>query len=206
MINLNEIGVYSERIPKNIFENIKSLVNTASEDHNNELVGQIEKELKINLNQHKDISEYLLKIVTKTNLFQEYMVDLMKQNNKNFLNLKLVSSWINFQKENEFNPLHTHDGIFSYIIFIKIPYSYEEQKKLFPKTRPTDIRCGTTCFLTANRSARGGIVENFLPLDFSYEGTIYFFKADKFHLVYPFYNTKEERITMSGNIDLNYDS
>jgi len=140
MINLNEIGVYSERIPKNIFENIKSLVNTASEDHNNELVGQIEKELKINLNQHKDISEYLLKIVTKTNLFQEYMVDLMKQNNKNFLNLKLVSSWINFQKENEFNPLHTHDGIFSYIIFIKIPYSYEEQKKLFPKTRPTDIR------------------------------------------------------------------
>jgi hypothetical protein len=130
MINLNEIGVYSERIPKNIFENIKSLVNTASEDHNNEVVGQIEKELKINLNQHKDISEYLLKIVTKTNLFQEYMVDLMKQNNKNFLNLKLVSSWVNFQKENEFNPLHIHDGIFSFIVFIKIPYSYEEQKKI----------------------------------------------------------------------------
>ena len=207
MKDLSHINVFSERIPDNIFSNIKSLVNVSSKDWNQNLAGNIQKEIAIDLNQYRDINEYILKITTRTNLFEKYMDVLLNQKaNPEFVNLKLGMSWINFQKENEFNPMHIHTGVFSYIIFIKIPYSFEGQAKLFPKTKISDIRCGVTSFLTPNYFTKGGIKEDFLPLNPSYEGVIYFFRADLNHLVYPFYNTKEERITMSGNIDLNYDS
>jgi hypothetical protein len=207
MKNLNHIGVFSEKIPDSIFSNIKGLVNVASKDWNQYLVGNIQKEVLIDLNQHKDINEYILNIITRTDLFQSYMDQILNQKaNPEFVNLKLGMSWINFQKENEFNPMHIHIGIFSYIIFIKIPYSFEEQAKLFPKTKISDIRCGVTSFLTPNYFTKGGIKEDFLPLNPSYEGVIYFFRADLNHLVYPFYNTKEERITMSGNVVLDYDA
>ena len=207
MKDLSHINVFSERIPDSIFSNIKSLVNVSSKDWNQNLVGNIQKEIAIDLNQYRDINEYLLKITTRTNLFEKYMDVLLNQKaNPEFVSLKLDMSWINFQKENEFNPMHIHTGVFSYIIFIKIPYSYEEQIKLFPKTKPLSVRCGVTSFLTPNYFTKGGISEDFLPLNPSYEGVIYFFRADLNHLVYPFYNTKEERITMSGNVVLDYDA
>ena len=34
--------------------------------------------------------------------------------------------WINYQKKNEFNPPHDHDGKLSFVIYLKIP---EELKK-----------------------------------------------------------------------------
>jgi len=207
MKDLSHINVFSEKIPEDIFLNIKNLVNFHLEDHNEYLVGHIKKEVSIDLKQCKDIDKYLLKILTKTNLFENYMKGIIgQQHEQSFVELRVGKVWMNFQKENEFNPIHIHSGVFSFIIFIKIPYSYEEQAKLFPKTKLEDIRCGATSFLTFDHSIRGGIREEFLPLNPSYEGIIYFFRADLNHLVYPFYNTQEERITMSGNINLSHGS
>ena len=38
----------------------------------------------------------------------------------------LTALWINYQKANEFNPPHDHDGKLSFVIYLKIP---EELKK-----------------------------------------------------------------------------
>ena len=38
----------------------------------------------------------------------------------------LSALWINYQKQNEFNPPHDHDGKLSFVIYLKIP---EELKK-----------------------------------------------------------------------------
>ena len=37
--------------------------------------------------------------------------------------------WVNYQKQYEFNPSHIHDGVYSFVIWMKIPYEYEEQNK-----------------------------------------------------------------------------
>ena len=43
---------------------------------------------------------------------------------------KLTSWWVSYQKKNEFFSYHHHSGIYSFVIWMQIPTSYAEQKKL----------------------------------------------------------------------------
>ena len=40
----------------------------------------------------------------------------------------ISSLWANFQKKYEFNPPHTHGGVYSFIVFVNVPYNYESEK------------------------------------------------------------------------------
>ena len=40
---------------------------------------------------------------------------------------KLTSWWVSYQKKNEFFSYHHHSGIYSFVIWMKIPYSYRDQ-------------------------------------------------------------------------------
>ena len=46
------------------------------------------------------------------------------------VSLILESFWANYQYKHEFNPVHDHGGAFSFVIWMKIPYDCEDQKKL----------------------------------------------------------------------------
>ena len=46
-------------------------------------------------------------------------------------NLVIDTSWANFQKKYEFNPPHIHSGLFSWIIFVKIPYDLKNEENYF---------------------------------------------------------------------------
>ena len=35
--------------------------------------------------------------------------------------------WVNYQYQHEFNPLHDHTGIYSFVIWLKIPTEFDEQ-------------------------------------------------------------------------------
>ena len=41
----------------------------------------------------------------------------------------LSSMWVNYQKQTEFNPLHDHNGVYSFVIWMKIPTRHFEQNK-----------------------------------------------------------------------------
>ena len=41
----------------------------------------------------------------------------------------LNSFWVNYQKQTEFNPLHDHGGVYSFVIWMKIPTRHSEQNK-----------------------------------------------------------------------------
>ena len=45
-------------------------------------------------------------------------------------NYVLSEFWVNFQKKYEFNPVHFHAGVFSFVIWIKIPVSFKKEKNL----------------------------------------------------------------------------
>ena len=113
----------------------------------------------------------------------------------------LNSFWVNYQKQTEFNPLHDHGGVYSFVIWMKIPTRHFEQNKnpVFLGTNSNSV--STFCFRYVNIL---GNTEYWLyEMNPEVEGTILFFPAKLLHAVYPFYNCEEDRISISGNISLN---
>jgi len=114
----------------------------------------------------------------------------------------LRSLWVNYQKQNEFNPLHDHTGIYSFVIWMKIPTNWKDQFKLpFLKgIKGNDKRPSSFEFAIPCRD--GGLVTPHYKMSADWEGHMLFFPARMFHQVYPFYDCDEERISISGNIGL----
>ena len=116
--------------------------------------------------------------------------------------MKLTAFWANYQYKNEFNPSHRHTGVYSFVIWLKIPYNWEEQNKLphLKDIKEIDKKPGLFEFEYIN--ILGHIKTFSYLLNSDYEGTMLFFPAALRHCVYPFYNTDEPRISISGNIAL----
>jgi hypothetical protein len=113
----------------------------------------------------------------------------------------LPEFWVNFQKQHEFNPIHDHGGVYSFVIFMKIPYDWREQHRL-PFVADSNTPCASN-FEFVYTDILGKIRTHKYKLDSSWEGTMLFFPSEMKHQVYPFYNCEEERVTISGNIKYN---
>ena len=102
--------------------------------------------------------------------------------------------WVNYQYQTEFNPEHAHTGITSFVIWMKIPTHYKDQHNLdFHSNAASDFQ------FTYN-NILGGTVEYPIFMSPEMEGTIMLFPSTLHHQVYPFYNTEEPRISISGNL------
>jgi len=109
--------------------------------------------------------------------------------------------WVNYQKQGEFNPSHGHTGVYSFVIWMKIPTDWEEQNKLPMAANSNDPKISSFVFYYLN--TQGGTEEWGYRLDSTYEGTMLFFPSTMSHAVYPFFNCEEDRISISGNVLLN---
>ena len=107
----------------------------------------------------------------------------------------LGSLWVNFQKKHEFNPLHNHSGLFSFVIWMKIPYEWENEKEL-PWVKGSNCEGNVGNFALVDRSLSSQI----FFMNKGMEGHCVFFPSNFFHMVYPFYTSDEERVSISGNI------
>ena len=115
--------------------------------------------------------------------------------------LELSSLWINYQKETEFNPLHHHEGTYSFVIFMKIPTSYKDQQKL-PFVKGANEKHAVSNFWFTYTNVLGDVTGYYYEMSPKVEGTLLFFPSQLQHQVFPFYNCKEERITISGNVGI----
>jgi hypothetical protein len=97
--------------------------------------------------------------------------------------------WINIHKQNEFVPCHQHDGVFSYSIWMKIPYDSTKEKY-----------SGNFDFLYTDVLGRTRMEH--IKLSKKDEGTIIIFPSKLHHVVWPFYNNEKIRISVSGNVML----
>jgi hypothetical protein len=43
------------------------------------------------------------------------------------------NTWINYQKKTEYNPVHHHSGVYSYVIWYQIPYYLKDEQQLYNK-------------------------------------------------------------------------
>lgn len=109
----------------------------------------------------------------------------------------LTSAWVNFQRKHEFNPVHDHHGLYSFVIWIKIPYSMENEKKNNSVKYSNMPVAGAFSFLYNN--SLGFISSHTILADVEYESTVLIFPASLKHCVYPFYTSDDYRISVSGN-------
>ena len=172
-----------------------------SEEEMNFLNDAISEENKKNFNRHLagNISKSEL-IEDKDNWFYETALKKLieKKEKSQIEKLKLKPFWVNYQKQNEFNPLHNHSGLYSFVVFMKIPTHWKEQHALnsYLQSHP----CASDfCFHYPEKDI---IYTTHFKLSPEDEGRMLFFPAGLAHQVYPFYGTEEERITISGNISL----
>ena len=112
----------------------------------------------------------------------------------------LENIWVNFQKKGEFQPLHSHGGMFSFVIWMDIPYHPKDEAKLsFTRSNSSGSTCGNFSFVTSNETSRS-VREYFIELSPEKNGYCCFFPSDLCHQVYPFYTSDKDRISISGNI------
>ena len=104
----------------------------------------------------------------------------------------LTSMWINYQKPNDFNPPHDHDGKLSFVAYLQIP---EELKKENAAYRGKSCGPGGIQFLFGDGIRDCITYQSFFPE----ENDLFIFPSTLKHFVYP-YKSKVERVSISGNI------
>jgi len=109
--------------------------------------------------------------------------------------------WVNYQHKHEFNPLHDHSGVYSFVIWMKIPTSFSDQKKNPFANQANDNSISNFLFQYLN--ILGQSTDYRYEMSPEWEGTLLFFPSQLLHVVYPFYDCDEDRISVSGNIKLN---
>ena len=164
--------------------------------HNHHLVGHIQRQYALDEKVYDQLESLLQPFV------EEYPERFPQfYNNVSILSdslpVKLQSAWVNFQKKHEYNPVHDHDGLFSFVIWLDIPYNIEDERNHCESRVDTS---GCFCFYYINQF--GAITDLLIPADKKAENTALFFHAGFKHAVYPFYTSDNYRISVSGNFCL----
>jgi hypothetical protein len=114
---------------------------------------------------------------------------------------QLSDLWVNFQKKGEFQPLHNHSGLFSFVIWMDIPYHWKDEAKLpFARSSNADRPSGGNFAFMYPTCIDRGVMDYMIQMSPEMNGYCCFFPSDLCHQVYPFYTSDKERITISGNI------
>jgi len=111
---------------------------------------------------------------------------------------KLNPPWVNFQRKHEYNPMHNHSGTFSFVIWLKIPYTIEQEKSATNYVLEDKNNAGTFNFHYTD--ALGLLTSWSIPADRTYERRMIMFPASLNHSVNPFFSSDEFRISVSGNL------
>ena len=196
---LEKLKVASFELPKDCFEYLKTIIHVNRKKYNHQLYGHIKEEYV--LPQLSDsFYNFILQDCFDNPFIKEHAskLDFLSKDRA----FCVGDIWVNFQKKYEFNPPHNHKGVFSFVIFVNIPYDLKEEENFF-KTNAKPQYNSTSKFSFLNTEIDGSILSTCLDVDKSFEGKMIMFPAKQLHEVFPFYTTDDYRITISGNILLN---
>ena len=160
---------------------------------NHKLAGHLKHEF--DLSQCKSYVEELLapyvsSYTKEFNILEEYNLTT------NSDHLYLDSLWVNFQQKHEFNPVHFHSGVLSFVLWLSVPYNSYMENHLYPNVNGGPQ---TSAFCFHYISSIGDIRTHAIPADETYENRVVIFPARLRHSVNPFYTSDRFRISISGN-------
>ena len=193
---LPNTALYDIKLPDSIVNRLWSYISKARNKCNTTLAGNISESYNL-----IDEDDYFFETVLK-----EISISYVNENNRvkdfqpiqNNLELYLKKLWVNYQYKHEFNPMHIHGGVLSFVIWIKIPTEAEEQHNL-----PFSKNCNTPSasdFGIAYTDILGNIQPYKIQLSPQDNGLMMLFPASLNHQVYPFYECDEKRVSISGNV------
>ena len=167
---------------------------------NKELAGNIKREYQL-IESKKHIEQLLAPLVQSHDKEFDYIKNTIATLSAKKAQITLNSCWVNFQKKYEFNPLHSHSGLLSFVIWINVPYDMNEEHKLSPGVESNLNQAGMFSFVFPD--TLGGVKPFLIPIDKSMENNIILFPSNFHHMVYPFFSSDGYRISVSGNLKLN---
>ena len=165
-----------------------------SKKNNHQLVGNIRKEFVLTKSK-EHINKLLEPYIWEFDHSFGYISSMAVLNDDCLLSLD--SMWVNFQEKYEFNPAHSHTGVLSFVIWIDIPYTIEDEKRLSPGAESRNPLAGAFTFHYTN--SLGKISHQHISADCSMENHFFLFPAPLTHSVAPFYTSDKYRISVSGN-------
>jgi len=200
-IDFPNYGVIQSVLPQSIVNQLNDYIDIAKkkdETHNKKLAGNISLSLEL-FDTKNIIFPFVMLIMKEYEKIYPKPFRLLATD-KNY-NAELQSLWVNFQYQNEFNPMHDHSGTYSFVIWLKIPTNFKEQsnKSIAKNSSNPDV---ISNFALTYTDVFGKIRELLFGMDKDREGQILFFPAQINHSVYPFYDEDDARVSVSGNIGL----
>jgi len=189
-------AVFSDEELAPLKEEILEIQNNFSqgEKHNSHLAGNIRKEFV--LTKSKDhVNKLLEPFLLQYEESFGHIGSVSVSNNDQLLGLDRM--WVNFQEKHEFNPVHNHTGVISFVIWIDIPYNISDEKTQSPGAESNRPIAGHFTFYYTN--SLGKICQQHIPADSSMNNYFLLFPAELNHSVSPFYTSDKHRISVSGN-------
>ena len=151
-------------------------------DYSKKLVGQVKQEFQL---PKAFVKKNLEKIITK-----EVKNYIKKTTGKNTSKVNIKNFWVVRQFNNEYNPIHFHDGHISGVGYLKIPPFRSSSKKLVK----TD---GSIDFISGNKMLLSESIHNHQPKT----GDVILFPHYLMHTAYPFKSNGERR-SFSFNLEI----
>ena len=111
----------------------------------------------------------------------------------------LTTAWCNLQQSGEYFAAHTHNGVFSFALWLEVPFTQQDERE-WREARGKSGR-ETASFQFHYTDALGRITPNVLEVDRSWEREIVVFPGEMMHSVTPYYSTDARRVVVSGNVD-----
>ena len=202
--NFPNIGVVEGQLSEDVVDNIWKVVNEARDnpvDSKPELAGNISSSIKLDRNSEllKDFTGETIPAFMKQHM--EAYGPPYRMAMKEGEQFYLESLWVNFQRQHEFNPPHDHAGVYSFVIWMQIPTSYEEQRKL-PIAVESNADNHISNFAFSYTNTLGRVSTFAYNMEKEAEGYMVMLPSAMLHQVFPLYENDGERISISGNINI----
>ena len=202
---LPNLGVVQGRFDADTIKELWNLIELAKINNKNKkdsLAGNISSSLDLDISRGGFLSKLIFPMIEQYVKSFGNAYQPLKSNVKDS-HISLNDLWVNFQYENEFNPMHKHSGAFSFVIWLKIPTNHIDQAKLKIASESNE-KNKISNFTLIYTDIIGNIVEQVYEMEPDKEGVILLFPARLRHQVYPFYNCKDPRVSISGNFSVEH--
>ena len=196
--SLPNIPLYDVKLPDNIVNRLWRYVDKSDLIRcNHNLAGNIAESYDL-VDEEDYFFNEVLKPVSLRYISENSHVNNFQSNHISSEDICLNKFWVNYQYKTEFNPMHIHTGIISFVIWLKIPTEAEEQHNL-PIAKNSNTPSASD-FSFAYSDIIGNIQSYQIQLSPKDNGLMMIFPASLNHQVYPFYECDKKRVSISGNV------
>ena len=188
-IELPNYGILDVTLEKNVLDHLHHLVEKYEPDYAKQQWMLIDDDNRFQ-------KEVLNPII------QEYVTDYgfpEKLKTTHIHDLTFQKFWANYTGKGEYQALHNHDAIWSFVIWLKLPAVANDEQSVKDAMHPD---AGDFILTYSDIIGRTRKVNWKLEKQYN-EGHMLLFPSDLYHAVYPHFQTDEKRLSLAGDIVIN---